>query len=170
MADREGLNFAMVLDRQGGGREIDWDGVAQHAASSDLVWLHLDRKHPRAVKWLREESGLDALACQALLAEETRPRSQTMSAGMLVILRGVNLNPGAEPHDMISLRMWFDDRRIITLRSRRAMAAQDVREAITTGKGPRGVGDFLTEIAVRLIDRMAPAVDEVDEAVERLED
>jgi zinc transporter len=46
----------------------------------------------------------------ALLAEETRPRSFPVGEGLVVILRGVNLDPGADPEDMVSPRLWIDGR------------------------------------------------------------
>ncbi len=36
--------------------------------------------------------------------------------GWLVILRGVNLNPGADSEDMVSIRMWIEAHRLIALR------------------------------------------------------
>jgi zinc transporter len=32
----------------------------------------------------------------------------TVGQSLLVILRGVNLNPGADPEDMVSVRLWLD--------------------------------------------------------------
>ena len=34
---------------------------------------------------------------EALLTEETRPRSTQIGNGLLIAMRGVNLNPNAEP-------------------------------------------------------------------------
>jgi len=42
----------------------------------------------------------DKIIGEALLAEETRPRIVPSAEGLLLILRGVNCNPGAEPEDM----------------------------------------------------------------------
>jgi len=67
-----------------------------------MHWLHLDYKDPRTIQWLRERSGIDSLMVDALLAEDPRPRSLVQGDSLLIILRGANLNKGAEPDDMIS--------------------------------------------------------------------
>ena len=59
--------------------------------------------------------GLSEFACDLLLEEATRPRLLDLGAeSLLVFLRGVNLNPGAEPEDMVSLRVFADARRVIS--------------------------------------------------------
>jgi zinc transporter len=35
----------------------------------------------------------------------------------VAILRGVNTNPGADAEDLVSLRIWSDRQRIVTLRN-----------------------------------------------------
>ena len=57
--------------------------------------------------------------------------------GLLLILRGISFNPGADPEDMIALRMWFGRNRIITMRHRHVKAIEDVANALGSGRGPR---------------------------------
>lgn len=47
--------------------------------------------------------------------------------GLLLILRGFNFNPGAEPNDLISVRIWIDAQRAITLRHCQILSSQDVK-------------------------------------------
>ena len=89
---------------------------------------------------------------------------------MLVILRGVNLNLGAEPEDMVSVRFWLEENRIVTMRHRRVMAVEDLREAIEAGSGPVGPAGFLEELSGRLIARMGDVIADVDDAFDALED
>jgi zinc transporter len=170
MDDAQGLISAYLLDGQGKGREFGWAEIRSWQAEQGTLWVHLDRLDPTSQRWLREESGVEALACEALLAEEARPRAASMKDSLLVILRGVNLHPGADPEDMVAIRMWIEDRRVITLRHHRLMAVQDVRDALETGKGPRDAADLLVQIALRLIERMGPVIDELDEAVDGIEE
>lgn len=168
---KDGLICAYLLNGEGGGRMIDWAGLRKWNPTHDgPVWLHLERNHPSSRQWIQNESGLEPLVCEALLAEETRPRTLTMGAGLLAFLRGVNLNPGAEPDDMISVRVWVDEHRIITLRARRAMAIQDIRDTIDAGNGPRTTADFLVAVTSRLIDRMGPVLTAIDEAIDDAEE
>jgi zinc transporter len=168
--DEASLLGAFVLDGKGGGHALKWKGIHSWKKEDGPLWVHLDRKTSDAHNWLRKRSGLDPLACSALLAEETRPRAQLMGDGMLVILRGVNLNPGETPDDMISVRIWIEADRIITLRSSRLLAIADVRELLSSGQGPTRTGEVLTSIAERLTDRIAPVISNIDELVDGIEE
>jgi zinc transporter len=144
-------------------------GVLADATLKDGArWVHLDRHEPAATAWLAEESGLPDYLVDALLAEETRPRCHRHGDGVLVILRGVNLNPGAVPEDMVSLRMWIDSERILSCRLRRLMAVHSLSEALAAGGGPERVGAFIASLAEGLTERMEPVIlamdDEIDEA------
>ncbi len=89
---------------------------------------------------------------------------------MLVILRGVNLNPGTDPEDMVSIRFWIDSDRIVTLRHRRVMAIDDLRQAIEAGSGPVSPGGFVEDLADRLVLRMGGVISDLDDSVDALED
>ena len=134
-----------------------------------VPWVHLDRSEPRAAAWLQRDSGLDPLVVAALLAEETRPRCSVLPKGLLIILRGVNLNPGADPEDMVSLRMWLDGSRVITVRRRRLMAVQDVHDELEAGVGPATQGGVVVAVAERLVERIGPVVLDLDEKLDHLE-
>ena len=170
MTDQDGLICAVILDGQGGGREIGWPEIQAWTPDQGILWVHLDRTGEEAKDWLTEKSGVDPVICQSLLQAEGRPRVLTLGEDLLVILRGVNLNPGADPEDMVGVRVWLQRDRIITLRYRRLMAVNDMREALARGEGPSGPGEFLYGLADRLINRMGPVITELDDRVDQLED
>ncbi len=124
----------------------------------------------KSQEWLHKSSGLEPLVVEALVAEDTRPRCSEIDDGLLIILRGVNLNPGADAEDMVAIRMWIDRRRIISTRHRHLKSLQDIREQIADRHGPRGPGDFLVQIADRLNTRMGPIIDEIEETLDTLQD
>ncbi len=160
---------ALACDGQGGGVPIPLDEASRRASAPAWTWVHLDHANPEHRAWLLEASGLDALTCEALLEVETRPRFVTERDRMLVILRGVNLNPGAEPDDMISLRLLVETGRVVSLRHRRLLAVQDVRQRLLAGDGPRGPAELLVSIAGRLVDRQASVVDAMEDTVDGIE-
>jgi len=168
--EHNGLVFAHVLDGRGGGRRIDWPEIETWTPDAGVLWLHLNRKNPHSVSWLRDHAGIDPIACDALLAEETRPRSVTLGEGMLLILRGVNLHPDADPEDMISVRLWVDAHRVISLRQYRVMAVRDVREDIEAGRGPADAGELIVRLADRLLERMGPVLEALDERIDDIEE
>ncbi|UCD34986.1 MAG: zinc transporter ZntB [Nitrospiraceae bacterium] len=166
----EGLVHAYVLNKDGSGHAITWEDVRKFTPQQGTLWLHLDYRDERVRQWLAEKSGIDAVTCEALLAEETRPRLVSSNNSLLVILRGVNCNPGADPEDMVSLRMWIDEHRVISMRHRRVMAIHDVHKSIEAGRGPRFPGDFLVMTVNGLVDRMAEVVAAIDDQVDEIED
>ena len=170
MAEDEGLIYAARLDGAGGGEALDWEGVRAWRPGHGALWLHLNRHAADAQRWLAEESGLGALVVEALLAEETRPRCQPIGEGLLLILRGVNLNPGADPDDMVSLRLWIEAERIVSVRLRRLMAVDDLRRALAEGHGPAGVADFVPALAGRLTERMGPVLQDIDDEIDAMEE
>ena len=143
------------------------EGSRSHAGWS---WVHLDRAQRDAERWLRNSADLDPSVIDALLEEETRPRCVLIGSGLLVILRGVNLNVGADPEDMVSVRVWVDANQVISLRKRRLMAMQNLRDSIDRGMVPTGPGGLLVEIAGGMIDLMAPVLEELNEAVDQIEE
>ena len=167
--DEDGLIAGFVLDGKGGGQEVGWEAIAAWRPGQGVLWVHLDRGHERAWQWVETQSGLDPITTDALLAEETRPRTFSTAQGLLVILRGVNLNPGADPEDMVSLRLYVDDNRIISIRLRRLMAVSDVVDRLRNGQGPRTAGGFLSMVADRLVARMEPVVDSLGAGVDAVE-
>lgn len=170
MIDNNGFVFAFALDGTGGGRRLDFGDVTKWDSKDGTLWIHLDYEGEDARAWLRHTSGIDPVIVESLTTEETRPRSLVHKGGMLLILRGVNLNPGADPEDMISIRLWIDAERIVTLRHRRVMAIDDIHQALKESDGPTGPGSFLEELADRLVIRMGAVVSDIDDCVDELED
>jgi zinc transporter len=116
MDDGDGLVYAAILDGEGGATEADWAGVRNWRADDGPIWVHLQRGNDTAERWLRNESGIDQFTVQALLEEDPRPRTSVVGDGVLAILRGVNLNPGSDPEDMVSIRVFATNERIVTVR------------------------------------------------------
>lgn len=170
MSDPDGLICAYRVDAAGQVTALGWHdlGAAPREAGGYL-WVHLDRQSADAERWLRERSGIDPLVQDALLAEETRPRCSPIGPGFIVNLRGVNLNPGAAPEDMVSLRIWIEEDRIISVRLRRLMAVQDIQQSLEAGTGPRTTPDFLIGLAERLAERMEPVIAALEDELDGLE-
>lgn len=170
MNEPTGFLFAYCLDGKGGGDSIGLAGARKWTPGEGTLWVHLDYNEPAAINWLEKDSGIDPLMQEALRASETRPRCLVFKDAMLVILRGVNLNQGAEPEDMVSIRFWLEENRIITMRHRKVMAIEDLRRAVEDGSGPAGSGEFLEALSDRLVTRMGDVIADVDDAFDALED
>jgi len=167
-----GLVHALVLDGKGGARSIartDLDGL--QLAPSESVWLHWDRSHPQTQTWLRTASGLSEFVCDLMLEENTRPRLLPLPDDeMLLFLRGVNLNPGAEPEDMVSVRIFAAAQQVISLRLRSLRATDELIDLLNAGKGPKSASELLVYLAQLLTDKVQAVVSELTELVDDMED
>ncbi len=169
MIDDEGVVAAYVLDGNGGGRELHGCMAEDLQPKEGFVWLHLDRNVPTACRQAVEAISLDRVLADALLAEETNPRVVPSANGLLVILRGVNTNPGSQPEDMVSLRMWIERNRVISVRRMPLGSVRDIRDRLEVGQGPKSTGEFLVMIADRLVERMGPVINNLSERLDSLE-
>lgn len=160
--------FALLLDGKGGATELeDIDGWRPEQGS---IWLHLDLGDAAGCQWLQARDDVPIAAIDSLLAADTRPHSHVFQDGMLVVLRGINLNPGANPEDMVSIRIWIDGARIISTRHRRLLSAQDVGAALRKGTGPANTSEFLPALVERLADRTGDFVDAIEEDLDDTEE
>ena len=159
------------FDGAGGGKRLRGKALGQSLKADRLAWVHLDARALQTRSWLEENvSYLDHIILNALLAEETRPRVFAHEDGLLVILRGVNLNEGMDPEDMISVRLWIDPHRIISLQRQQLRAVEDVFVMLEEGTGPKDSGDFLSILAERLSERMGPVISRLDESCDAVEE
>ncbi|AEB58663.1 Mg2+ transporter protein, CorA family protein [Ectopseudomonas mendocina] len=166
------LLHAFVLDGRGGARSISRDELdSLQLGEQESLWLHWDRGQVQSQRWLRENSGLDEFSCDLLLEENTRPRLLPLPENeLLVFLRGINRNPGAEPEDMVSVRIFADARRVISLRLRPLLATDALIADLLAGKGPKTSSELLLELARHLTSRVDDLVAELSELLDGEED
>ena len=165
-----GLINAFILDGKGSGDAVEWPDIRQWDYEQGGIWVHLDFTDPGAQEWLMRESGLDPIVAEALIAEETRPRCEPIGDGLLICLRGVNSNPGADPEDMVSIRLFATEQRIISTRKRKLLSIRDIDEALEAGQGPKTSGALIAMLTQRLTERMADVITDLDDRIDALEE
>jgi zinc transporter len=171
----EAFVFGFEFKPDGIIERLDWLRIKPTAAcpSSGWRWLHFNRLAAETGEWLEASSDLDETVISALLASETRPRCAAYEDGVLLNLRGINHNPGAEPEDMISVRIWATRNLVISMRSYPVKAVHEVRDEVASGQlEATSPGSLLVAIADKLVDKIEPVVeqlkDEADEFEEQL--
>ena len=151
--------------------ELNWEDIVNHPAVQPgrRRWLHLNRRADEAQAWTHQISGLDTYVSHTLFREDTRPRALRHADGWVVNLRGVNFNPGDQDDVMISLRTWLTPDLLITTRALKIRAAEDLANAFRTGRAPDTNGAALAFIAERLVQRLEPVIEELDNKVDDLD-
>ncbi|SEB02307.1 zinc transporter ZntB [Marinobacterium iners] len=165
---RETLH-ALILDGQGGARSLSFEELERWQPEDGILWLHLDYTLDSTRQWLEQDSGLPELAIDALLAENTRPRAAILDEHLLLALRGVNTNPGADPEDMVSIRLCVGARLVVSTRKRRLMSVAKLLALFEQGEGPRSSAELVIRLSELLVERMGVTVEELEEQLSDLE-
>ncbi|MFM2481614.1 zinc transporter ZntB [Celerinatantimonas sp. YJH-8] len=161
---------ALLLDGQGRATTLSLSEVEQWFPEQGVLWVHLDCANEAGCQWLTERSGVSDVISEALLSEDTRPRISHIDEQSLVFLRGVNLAEGAEPEDMVSIRICIEQRRVISTRRRRLLSVADLIQALQEGDGPRTSSEFLVTLCHYLTLRMDAVIDDLQERMAQIEE
>ncbi|GGD39701.1 zinc transporter ZntB [Sinisalibacter lacisalsi] len=162
------LAFAFAPDGSGGAVAPAPRAADQPVPEGGFAWVHVNASGPVGQGWVAG-AGFDAITHAALTATETRPRATVHGQTVLMSLRGVNLNPGAEPEDMVSLRIYVSARLVVTVERRELNAVDDVIAGFERGPGPTSPGELIARIALRSADRTEPVVAALNERIDDLE-
>ena len=145
----------------------DWPAPAP-AGDAVWRWLHCDRTTPAFAKWSAQY--LPAPVREALLLAETRPQGDPMAEGLMVVLRGMNLNPGEDEEDMIAIRLWVGDKIVVSTRLRRIRALDALREEFEAGRGLPSPGALLARLADALTAPIEEAAGQLEDRTDALEE
>ena len=166
------LLFGRVLNGEGGARPITWDEAQgwMPQAPGEVLWLHLNRSHPGMQAWLEAEFAVPEPTAELLTSNQNRPRAFRDGETLVGTLRGINFNPGAEPEDMISMQLWSDGQRLVTLRRAPMQTPREVMGMLDRGAGPPDAGATITLLAELLITRMSQSIVDMNQVLDELED
>ena len=172
MAEQAALLHALVLDGRGGARSVSYEALATlELEPHESLWVHWDRSQSLTQQWLRESSGLDEFCCDLLLEENTRPRLLPLpKQQLLVFLRGLNRNPNADPEDMVSVRIFAEAHRVISLRLRPLRATEALLQDLEAGRGPKTVAEILLSLASHLSRHVDELITHLSDLLDAEED
>lgn len=170
MGTQNGLLFALLLDGQGGAKELGWEQVNHWQPSQGELWLHLDYSAFEVQDWLFTKSQLDIAVADTLLSSESRPRFSAMESGVLMAWRGANMTQGAEPADMVALRLWHEAGRLITTARREVASIDELKSQLLNHKGAYSLPALLVDLADRMVWRIGEVVGDYEEQIGELED
>lgn len=159
--------YGLELDGKGSGSDLSLEDSLK---TSKPIWLHFGGLDPETRSFMVEKIGLESEVIQRLLVEDTRPYVKIDDDFSLIFVRGVNLNPDSKPQDMIMLRVFIQDNLIITVRRRPLKAVRDVIDDFSEGVGANNAKELLANIIGKLIDRMWPVHDQIDDFLSEYED
>ncbi|GAB5381925.1 MAG: zinc transporter ZntB [Aliiglaciecola sp.] len=164
------LLWSIKVDDSGEAETISHQDFSDTDFASGYKWVHM--QSDMADSWDTMTSmGLSDSICDAMCALETRPRALQVDNGTLIYLRGINLNPDADPEDMVSLRIWFNESKVISARrkDRKLLSIQDTKALVDEGKGPLTTADFVLQLIDKVAHRISEVVDALDDELTEFE-
>lgn len=162
--------WALCLNKPEGPQDILPPQLETCLEQAHTLWLHVDYSDPAMEQWLLEQHFLEPQIESGFFAEDTRPRSLILKNGLFLILRGLNLNPGAEPEDMVSLRIWMEPTRIITAQRRTVHTFNKIHQSFLQRGAAITASDFMVELMETLVNEIADVVEEAEEEIDAVEE
>lgn len=130
-------------------------------------WWHFDLTDPMLEPWVREH--LHEIPAGSLVQKQTRPRCDRFESGLILNLRGINLNDGEDADEMVSVRMYVESDLLITVRRKKVFAIDAIRRAAEDNNAPPSPAEYLEELVARLTHRVEEHVTTIDEMADFFE-
>lgn len=159
--------FAWLLDGNGGARPLENDDIIDQAHP---CWLHLNYTHPESADWLASTPLLPNNVRDALAGESLRPRVSRLGEGTLITLRCINGSTDERPDQLVAMRVYMDERLIVSTRQRKVLALDDVVNDLKEGTGPTDCGGWLVDVCDALTDHASEFIEELHDKIIDLED
>ncbi|EMK6123140.1 zinc transporter ZntB [Salmonella enterica] len=159
--------FAWLLDGRGGVKPLEDNDVID---SQHPCWLHLNYTHPDSARWLASTPLLPNNVRDALAGESSRPRVSRLGEGTLITLRCINGSTDERPDQLVAMRLYMDERFIVSTRQRKVLALDDVVSDLQEGTGPVDCGGWLVDVCDALTDHASEFIEELHDKIIDLED
>lgn len=153
----------------GNARELPLAEAGSSFGTVELLWLHLDGGDETAKAWILAQSDIPDVARNALLARETRPRSEPVEDGAIINMRAMGKNPDSDPDPLVSIRFWSERGRVVSFAYREPKALDSVAGQFVRG-AIHDPGDLLTAFAVQTTAEIDPEVAALGDKLDTIEE
>ncbi|ARJ44330.1 zinc transporter ZntB [Pantoea alhagi] len=162
-----GAIIACQLDGQGGLIPIE-DKDVIHCERP--CWLHLNYTHRESAEWLSSTPLIPDAVRDALAGDSLRPRVSRLGDGFMITLRSVNRNSDSRPEQLVAIRVFINDKLIVSTRRRKVNAIDEVLSELQNGNGPVDGGSWLVELCDVLTDHTSEFIEDLQDKIIELED
>ena len=88
----------------------------------------------------------------------------------MITLRSVNLNSDSRPDQLVAIRVFINDKLIVSTRRRKVYAIDEVLNELQNGNGPVDGGSWLVEVCDVLTDHASEFIEDLQDKIIELED
>ncbi|WP_419963953.1 zinc transporter ZntB [Pantoea vagans] len=155
------------LDGKGGMIPIAEDEVIE---CEQPCWLHLNYTHRKSAEWLQSTPQIPDTVRDALAGDSMRPRVSRLGDGFMIVLRSVNHNSDARRDQLVVMRVFINDKLIVSTRRRKVSAVDEVLTDLQNGNGPIDCGSWLVDVCDALTDHTSEFIEELHDKIIELED
>ncbi len=155
------------LDGQGGMLPISETEVVN---CERPCWLHLNYAQQGSAEWLQATPLIPDSVRDALAGESMRPRVSKLADGFMITLRSINFNHDSRPDELVAVRIFINDRLIVSTRQRKVAAVEDVWSNLKNSVGPDNAGDWLVEFCDSLTDHISEFIEDLHDKIIDMED
>jgi len=161
----------VLLDTNGNAKILTESRITKWTAKQGVLWIHLNLSHPKSVTFLQNDKHLDKWTKETLTnTSASRPRSVVHKNGLLLVIRTVNLTPRSQPDDMVFLRMWATQNRVITVCIHPAISFSDIMNDFYEHTGPKNTNELIDVILENTLNATADTIADMEEYVDDLEE
>ncbi|MBW4961476.1 zinc transporter ZntB [Sulfitobacter sp. CW3] len=153
--------------------DIFADGTTSVPTDTNLTgpgeyrWWHFDLTDEMLEPWAREQ--LHEIPAGSLIQKQTRPRCDLFNGGLILNLRGINMNAGQAADEMVSVRMFIQSNLLITVRRKKVFAIDTIRQSAVAQNAPTSPAKFIEALVSRLTRRVQEHVESIDAQAEFFE-
>ncbi|PKH26786.1 zinc transporter ZntB [Enterobacterales bacterium CwR94] len=159
--------IACQLDGKGGLLPLDDKDVVQ---GERPCWLHLNYTHQESANWLATTPLLPDAVRDALSGDSMRPRVSRLGDGTMITLRSINFNSESRPDQLVAIRVFINDKLIVSTRRRKVFAIDEVLTDLQNGNGPTDGGSWLVDVCDTLTDHTSEFIEDLHDKIIELED
>ncbi|SFS05182.1 zinc transporter ZntB [Sphingomonas jatrophae] len=160
--------WALRLTTDGKVDSVDAEAACRLNGEAPFVWIHLDGRAAETRAWLEQHGRLPTGVLPALLAVETRPRTEPLGDGALINLRGLGGTPDDDPDPLVSIRIWAEAGRVISVSFRSLAALPETKGKMEAGQ-IRDPGDLVTAIARLITEALDPEIAALGDVLDECE-
>ncbi len=151
-------------------RPVKLASLTDMGAEGQAVWVHLDLSDKRAGQWLKKQPQIPQWARQNLMsAELCEPRLRVRQNQIFLVLRTINMTPGAEPDDLVFLRLYATENILITASSMPVLNWEDIDEVFLEDI-PQSSAALLPILFEQTLDGVSDSIANIEQMVDDYEE
>lgn len=171
IVDDGGLICGYVLRRDGSLHHVDWREIDAILDEADVnIWLHFNLADMRAKRWLESTPLIPRLAKNTLLGATNQMLLEPIEHGLVGVLGDLHHEFDIDPSKIGVLRLYLDDRLLISARRHPLKSIDSLRRAVAEGAhSTRPIG-LVIRLLHHLAETFGATITELGETIDRIED